>query len=109
MKRNVYHIVFAWALLLSFVTGQYMVYAHQHNLVKNVHASCTSVKHAWHQSVQEKCQLCDSMHHVAMDVNHDIAYQVTLTSQQRLFVSPLYSFTSISLILASGRAPPVFS
>ncbi|OOQ61276.1 hypothetical protein [Mucilaginibacter pedocola] len=111
MKKNIYHIVCAWALLLSFVTGQYMVYAHQHNQVKNIHASVKNhdCQKAAHTIVKEKCEVCDSMHHAAMDVTGEVAYMHTLVTTEAHFISPVYNFTSIALILAAGRAPPLAS
>ncbi|TFF40403.1 hypothetical protein [Mucilaginibacter psychrotolerans] len=110
MKKSTLHILYAWALLLCFATGQYMVYAHQHNQIKNVHASsCHDCKSSTHTIVKEKCEVCDSMHHVAMDLSVSVAYMHTLITTTHTFKSPVYDFTSIALILAAGRAPPVVS
>ena len=110
MKKSTYHIIFAWALLLCFVTGQYMVYAHQHNQVKNVHNSANhDCKNSSHTVVKEKCEICDSMHHVAMELSGSVVYTHTLTTNHHTFKSPVYHVTSIALILAAGRAPPIAS
>ena len=110
MKKSTYHIIYSWALLLCFVTGQYMVYAHQHNQVKNVHASAGhDCKNSSHTIVKEKCEICDSMHHNAMELSAGAEFHAPLFITKHIFKSSQYDFTSIALILAAGRAPPVAS
>lgn len=87
-----------------------MVYAHQHNQIKNVHsASQHDCKNSSHLIVKEKCQLCDSMHHTTMELPGPAQYHAVFTTTDRVYISPQYEFTSIALILAAGRAPPVVS
>jgi hypothetical protein len=87
-----------------------MVYAHQHNQVKNVHFSADhDCKNSSHVTVKEKCEICDSMHHTTMEMAQSIHYNITLTVTNHIYLSPEYDFTSIALILAAGRAPPVVS
>ncbi|MEO7213252.1 hypothetical protein [Mucilaginibacter sp.] len=110
MKKSTYHIIYSWALLLCFVTGQYMVYAHQHNQVKNIHASANhDCKRSSHTIVKEKCEICDSMHHNAMELSAGAEYHAPLFITKHTFKSSQYDFTSIALILAAGRAPPIAS
>ena len=105
LKKHRYHIIHSWILLLCFVTGQYMVYAHQHNIIKNsvkvFHVAKTSAK----QTLTEKCQLCDAMHHNGVVLNNQVYFN-TVATAEHVFRSVEYSFTSIQLILSSGRAPP---
>ena len=87
-----------------------MVYAHQHNQVKNIHASANhDCKNSQHTIVKEKCELCDSMHHNAMELASNPTYHAALVGTNRIYKPSEYSFTSIALILAAGRAPPFAS
>ncbi|MBK0380186.1 hypothetical protein [Mucilaginibacter segetis] len=108
MKKNAYQIICPWILLFCFIAGQYMVYAHQHNIIKNS-SSLHDLKSSTQQTVKEKCQLCDIMHHSNMDVVTHSGYTITLITSDHTFKSPEYEFTSIALILAAGRAPPLVS
>ena len=86
-----------------------MVFAHQHNITKSIHASnCKDCHSTAKQSFKEKCQLCDSMHH-----NHMVLltnnYYCSFNAVKQLFVTFQYDFKSIGLILSPGRAPPVLS
>jgi len=105
LKKNKLHIVNAWILLICFVAGQYMVYVHQHKMVKA--AGQIGVIHQQHpkQVLTEKCQLCDAMHHNSMTIPTQAIFTPVVTSDY-FYKSPVYTFTSISLILAGGRAPP---
>jgi hypothetical protein len=87
-----------------------MVFAHQHNLVKNAHAhACQNDdKNTSHQVVKEKCAICDSMHHIAMELTNHSSYH-TAISTNHTYISFAYDFKSIALILSPGRAPPVVS
>ena len=111
MKKNIYHIICSWALLICFVTGQYMVYAHQHYINKGTYTlnKCHSQKSSAHTIVSEKCALCDSMHHVGMDITNTAAYHNVLVSTTFVYKTFQYEFTSIALILSPGRAPPIAS
>lgn len=104
MRTGKYHILFSWVLLICFTAGQYMVYAHRHQIVKgnNTHHL---VKNTSRQSVTEKCFLCYVMHHnvtvTAATANFDAIAVLSHT-----FKNLVYNFTSIQLILSPGRAPP---
>ncbi|MFD0795072.1 hypothetical protein ACFQZX_15730 [Mucilaginibacter litoreus] len=102
-------MMYAWALLLCFVTGQYMVYAHQHNIIKTAHKTSYADTHnSSKQAFKEKCEICDSMHHTHMELVKP-NYAISFVSVKRVYVSQRYNFKSIGQILASGRAPPVVS
>jgi hypothetical protein len=106
LKTSKYHIIHSWILLICFVAGQYMVYAHQHNYAIGTSKTYGISKNISQQTVTEKCYLCDAMHHNFMvTANHIYFNQVTVAGH--VFKSIEYSFTSIQLILSSGRAPPV--
>jgi hypothetical protein len=84
-----------------------MVYAHQHYINKNAHKSaCHSSKSSSQPTVSEKCALCDSMHHVNMEMANHTSYD-TLVSTNFVFKTFEYDFVSIALILSPGRAPPI--
>jgi len=86
-----------------------MVYAHQHNIVKKVHLHTVQDSHnSSHELVKEKCALCDSMHHYAMELLNPGSGQSYVTTTI-LPVSPIYEFQSLALILSPGRAPPAVS
>ena len=87
-----------------------MVYAHQHYINKNAHASASAChsKGSSQPTVSEKCALCDSMHHVNMEIANHTSYD-TIASTNFVFKPFEYEFISIALILSPGRAPPVAS
>jgi len=82
-----------------------MVYVHQHKLIKTgstYAASQQKIK----QTVSEKCQLCDAMHHTSMVVGSNVFFD-HMAVADCFYKSPVYNFTSLALILAGGRAPPL--
>ena len=103
MKQRTPQLVRAWLLLVLFVAGQAAIYAHSHQsngtTVKSQHSTSQ-------QTVTEKCQLCDAMHHNFMAVNVAAATAPAAISQYA-YKTVAYSFVSFSLILSTGRAPPV--
>lgn len=103
LKTRKHYIFHTWLLLICFVAGQYMVYAHQHHRIKayTVHVA----KNSSHQAVTEKCSLCDVMHHSAMVaiVHANAGSEAAL---KHVFKSFSYCFRSIPRILSPGRAPP---
>jgi hypothetical protein len=106
LKKNKYHIIHTWMLLLCFIAGQYMVYAHRHDVVS------TSNKAAYHspdtqpkQTISEYCQLCDAMHHNTMTVNTQ-AYFAPVTVTGYFYKAVKHNFISIALIHSAGRSPP---
>jgi hypothetical protein len=105
LKTRKYHIFYSWILLLCFAAGQYMVYAHQHPFSgTSGHANRIS-QAIPHQTVKEKCDICDVLLHNAMMASYQV-YLPTVNTAGHLFKNVRYSFTSIQLILAGGRAPP---
>ncbi|CAN5375650.1 hypothetical protein BH09BAC6_BH09BAC6_07280 [soil metagenome] len=105
LKRNKYHIINAWILLFCFAIGQYIVYAHQHKLVKTSTTSYSINKAHPQQTVTEKCRLCDAMHHSHMVLNTGAMFHVLVVADHT-YKGVDYNFTSIAPIHASGRAPP---
>lgn len=86
-----------------------MVFAHQHNITKSIHASnCDDCHNTAKQTFKEKCALCDSMHHTNMELLSNV-YHTQFVSVDRVFITFQYDFKSIALILSQGRAPPVIS
>jgi len=104
LKRAKRHIIYSWIVLICFVAGQAMVYAHTH-LVK----SSSYVTHKTsqnQQTVTEKCQLCDAMHHNGMVTNNH-QYFTPAVAADHFYKQGQYDFVSIALILSAGRAPPL--
>jgi hypothetical protein len=105
LKTNKYHIIFSKILLICFIAGQYMVFAHQHNIVNIPAKNYSYSKSIPQQTVTDKCSLCDVMHHNAMVINSQVYFNPVAVSFH-VFKNVEYGFTSIQLILSSGRAPP---
>lgn len=97
-------------LLICFAAGQYMVCVHQHNILKKSHTAFESTKSYPRpvNTVQEKCYLCDVMHHNAMTINHQTYFSPVVVCEH-VYKAGDYNFVSIALVLAAGRAPPVVS
>jgi hypothetical protein len=91
--------------LIFFIAGQVILYAHQHQNNNGV-GKVSSL--SFQQTITQKCQLCDAMHHNNTVLTHHVYFQPIVFSHW-FFVNPTYDFISLSLILSSGRAPPVFS
>ena len=110
MKKNKLHIIYSWLLLICFIAGQYMVYTHQHLFIKGVSKTAVSAvhDHQQHQTIKEKCYMCDVMHHQAV-VFDTLSYFSPQVVTIHLFKAPVYNFVNIGLVLAAGRAPPAFS
>jgi len=103
-RRSRLRIVLSWLLLTFFATGQVIVYAHQHNT--HIAPSAQKSQQYPRQTVSETCPFCDAMHFNYMALTTQVYVQATAPSYV-LFSARSYTFTSISLILAGGRAPPV--
>nr|MCS3814122.1 hypothetical protein [Mucilaginibacter sp. X4EP1] len=105
MKTAKYHIIYSKILLICFIAGQYMVFAHQHN-INNIHPKTYSYTKGLSQTtVSDKCYLCDVMHHNTMVINSN-TYFSSVAVSLHVFKNTGYSFKSIQLILSGGRAPP---
>jgi hypothetical protein len=83
-----------------------MIYGHQHPaspaVGKQFAASTPAVPH---QTIKEKCDLCDVMHHNAMLASYQV-YLNPADAAAHVYKNVGYNFTSIRPILAGGRAPP---
>jgi hypothetical protein len=104
LKKNKRHIIYTWIVLICFVAGQTMVSAHQHHTgyaVHNIHHTPQN-----QQTVTEKCQLCDAMHHNSMLLT-DSQHFTPAIATVHFYTPGQYDFVSIALILSSGRAPPI--
>jgi glycerol-3-phosphate dehydrogenase len=110
VKKNKLNIIYSWLLLVCFVAGQYMVYSHQHQLLKSISktASLTNNDHSPQTTVKEKCDMCDAMHHTFAVID-TLLYATPQQAVIQVFKPCNYDFVSISLVLAAGRAPPVIS
>lgn len=110
LKRNKLRILSAWLLLFCFIGGQYMVYVHQHNILQKMGSGYSLNKNQQKPTttVQEKCYLCDAMHHTAMVIESNV-YFTPVFSTDHLYKVGDYDFVSIALVLSAGRAPPVTS
>ncbi len=103
LKKDKSLVFCVWLMLLSFTGGQIILFAHQHKVsrfefYKNHRSS--------QQTFTEKCQLYEAMHHNVMVVDMQIHSLPTVSDKYNYRVVA-YSLISISLILSSGRAPPV--
>lgn len=87
-----------------------MVYAHQHNILKKAGIAFNVSKNQPKPAVtvQEKCYMCDAMHHNAMEITH-AAYYSPCFINGHVYKTGDYNFISIALVLSAGRAPPVAS
>jgi hypothetical protein len=108
VKKNKLHIIYSWLLLVCFIAGQYVVYTHQHLFIKGITKASYSVNDSHQQTVKEKCYLCDAMHHQAAIIDNYFHFDAQI-AVPHFFKACNYSFISIGLILAAGRAPPVLS
>jgi len=106
LKRAKYHILCARILLICFIAGQLMIYGHQHPVSPVAGKQLTASGFvASQKTIKEHCDLCDVMHHNAMLASYQV-YLKPVTVAVHVYKSTVYSFTSIQLILAGGRAPP---
>jgi hypothetical protein len=82
-----------------------MVYSHQHRVYSGK-ITVENQKAQPKQILSENCQLCDAMHHSSMTVSSQVHFSPVVVSQYA-YKHIEYGFISISLILSSGRAPPL--
>jgi hypothetical protein len=101
LKRAKRHIIYTWVVLVCFAAGQVMVFAHQHQVKYSTHQTSQN-----QQTVTEKCQLCDAMHHNSMTIT-DHQYFTPIVSADYFYTPGQYGFVSIALILSAGRSPPL--
>lgn len=105
LKTRKYHIFCSWILLTFFVAGQYMVYAHQHNISAGISKTIKITNILSKQTLKEKCTLCDVMHHTQMVASGNVKYNPAVAIRHK-YINIEYSFTSIQLISSGGRSPP---
>jgi hypothetical protein len=104
LKSNRKHIIYTWIVMICFIAGQLMVYTHQHIIHSADHGTHKAAQDQ--QTVTEKCQLCDAMHHTSMTVeNHQ--YFIPAIATDHFYKQGKYNFISIALILSAGRSPPL--
>jgi hypothetical protein len=110
VKKNKLNIIYSWLLLICFIAGQYMVYTHQHQAIKGITKTAPIIKgtHTAQQTVKEKCDMCDAMHHQFAVIDPPL-YATPQLAVMHVFKACHYNFVSFSLILAADRAPPVIS
>ena len=94
----------AWLLLTFFVGGQGIMFAHQHRLNK---FEIGKKSRSYQQTVSEKCSLCDAMHFNTMVANEHPPVVHLLVASHYDYIAVTRNFVSFSLILSSGRGPPV--
>jgi len=93
-------------LMLCFVAGQYMVYAHTHaQKITNNKAAYHSPETQPKQTVTENCQLCDAMHHNTMATG-SMAYFAPVVITNYFYKAISHDLVSIKLIHSAGRSPP---
>jgi hypothetical protein len=107
LKKNRVNIFFAWAILFSFIAGQYVVYTHQHKIFARITAKTKTQKlYIPRATLQEKCSVCDAMHHINAVINHYVYFGPNIVTKH-FYKACSYDFVSIALVLSAGRAPPV--
>jgi len=104
--KNRSYIIGAWLLLVFFAGGQAILFAHQHKVSK-----FELGKHSrpFQQTVTEKCFLCDAMHFNIMVANELPPVVHLLVATHYDYIAVTRTFISFSLILSTGRGPPVLS
>jgi len=98
MTNNQYRSFLSWVFLLLFVVGQTVLYTHQHK-------SMGLQKQPYRPAIAARCQLCDAMHNSHIVLTDEILSE-PVTRNFLFFIDQTYKFSSLSLILSSGRAPP---
>jgi hypothetical protein len=107
LKKKRSNIFYSWLLLICFIGGQYTVYAHQHKVSAGVtHLTHSSPKSQHQQTIQEKCPLCDAMHHTNVILNQQVFFNPNIVTNY-FFCVYNYDFVGIALIISAGRAPPM--
>jgi len=108
LERSKLHIVYTWLVLICFIAGQLMVFAHQHRTNGVVNNLIKTTQNPDQKIITEKCQLCDAMHHNEMVLTHH-SYFTPAVAVKHVYIHGDYNFISIALILSAGRSPPSFS
>lgn len=109
MKKSKANIFYSWLILFSFIAGQGMLFAHQHKIAAgHNHKTNQLANNKAGTTVQEKCSLCDAMHHTNAVVEYFVYYSPNIVTKH-FYKAYNYNFISIALVLAAGRAPPVLA
>ncbi|MGI4020689.1 MAG: hypothetical protein ACRYFA_04225 [Janthinobacterium lividum] len=106
MTERKAHLILSWLLLLFFVVGQVIVFAHQHHTKYNalsVHQSRSSHP----QIIHEKCSFCDQMHHAPISCVNIPDYVTILIPAFQLYTYSRQYYPGNSLVHADGLSPPV--
>jgi len=82
-----------------------MVYTHQHHNPKVIVKTGVSSGKPARQTVKEKCNLCDAMHHTSMLTGESVRLNINEIDIPD-YLPFEYKFTSLQIISAGGRAPP---
>jgi len=107
LKKNKANIFYSWMLLVCFIAGQYVIYTHQHKIVARTGTTAKIETNSTSRTiVQEKCFVCDAMHHIAAVISHYSYFSPNIVTKH-FYKAYNYDFISIALILSAGRAPPV--
>lgn len=105
LNKRKAHLILSWLLLLFFVAGQIIVFAHQHHTKSN-----TLIVHshnaAKQQVVYEKCNLCDQMYHAPINLVQLLNYSHLVSPVVRLYIPAHHFYKGNSLIHADGLSPP---
>jgi hypothetical protein len=105
LKKQKLHIRFAWVLLLCFIAGQTMVYSHQHHARVGLSTGHVTKSPQAGQTLSEKCNLCDMMHHTHMAIFNDTPISPVVTVLYKHY-NRQHDYVGIALILSAGRSPP---
>jgi len=106
ISKNRSYIIGAWLLLVFFAGGQVILFAHQHRVSK---FEISKSSRPYQQIVTEKCSLCDAMHFNTMVANGHPPVVHLLIASHYDYIAVTRTFISFSLILSTGRGPPVLS
>lgn len=101
LKRKQRNIIYAWALLLCFAAGQYVVFSHTHYKIGKLITTPKSAS----VTVKEKCDICEVMQHTHAEVVEH-AYFTPVAASLCHYTFKQSDVKLIQLVLASGRAPP---
>lgn len=104
LKRSKRHIIYSWIVLICFVAGQTMVFAHTHLVISSTYNTHKTAQNQ--QTITEKCQLCDAMHHNSM-LTSELHYFSPVVVTDHFYKQGKYDFIGIALILSAGRSPPL--
>jgi hypothetical protein len=85
-----------------------MIYAHSHNVFSTTGRVYAFSKSLPHQTVQEKCYLCDVMHHNNMVISGHVFFN-DMAASAYLYRIFHYNFNGARTAHSSSRAPPVLN